>query len=44
MAERRLAEILRTDFADIVIELIVSSKAAYDMWSGAVGEWAAQVF
>ncbi len=38
-AEEAFGEILRTDFAGLRDELIVSSKAGYDMWEGPYGEW-----
>ena len=38
-AETAFGEILRTDFAGLRDELIVSSKAGYDMWAGPYGEW-----
>ena len=37
-AETAFGEILRTDFAGYRDELIVSSKAGYDMWPGPYGE------
>jgi L-glyceraldehyde 3-phosphate reductase len=38
-AEEAFGEILRTDFAGLRDELIVSSKAGYEMWPGPYGEW-----
>ena len=38
-AEEAFGEILKTDFADYRDELIISSKAGYDMWPGPYGEW-----
>lgn len=38
-AETAFGEILRTDFAGYRDELIISSKAGYDMWPGPYGEW-----
>lgn len=38
-AERAFGEILRTDFAGYRDELIVSTKAGYEMWPGPYGEW-----
>jgi L-glyceraldehyde 3-phosphate reductase len=38
-AEEAFGEILRTDFRGYRDELIVSSKAGYDMWPGPYGEW-----
>ncbi len=38
-AETNFGEILRTDFAGLRDELIISSKAGYLMWDGPYGEW-----
>ena len=38
-AETAFGDILRTDFAGLRDELIISSKAGYDMWPGPYGEW-----
>lgn len=38
-AETAFGEILRTDFAGLRDELVISSKAGYDMWPGPYGEW-----
>ncbi len=38
-AEEAFGEILRTDLAGHRDELIISSKAGYDMWPGPYGEW-----
>ncbi len=38
-AEEAFGEILRTDFANLRDELIISSKAGYSMWNGPYGEW-----
>ncbi|MEM9522785.1 MAG: L-glyceraldehyde 3-phosphate reductase [Pseudomonadota bacterium] len=38
-AEMAFGEILRTDFAGLRDELIISSKAGYNMWPGPYGEW-----
>lgn len=38
-AETAFGEILRTDFAGYRDELIISSKAGYEMWDGPYGEW-----
>ncbi|MEM6658392.1 MAG: L-glyceraldehyde 3-phosphate reductase [Pseudomonadota bacterium] len=38
-AEQAFGEILKTDFAAYRDELIISSKAGYDMWQGPYGEW-----
>jgi L-glyceraldehyde 3-phosphate reductase len=37
-AEERFGEILRTDFASVRDELIVSTKAGYSMWPGPYGD------
>lgn len=38
-AETAFGEILRTDFASHRDELIISTKAGYEMWPGPYGEW-----
>jgi L-glyceraldehyde 3-phosphate reductase len=38
-AEEAFGDILRTDFAGHRDELIISSKAGYNMWQGPYGEW-----
>jgi L-glyceraldehyde 3-phosphate reductase len=38
-AEEAFGEILRTDFAGLRDELVISSKAGYGMWAGPYGEW-----
>ena len=38
-AEEAFGEILRSDFAGYRDQLIISSKAGYDMWPGPYGEW-----
>ena len=38
-AESAFGKILATDFAGYRDELIISSKAGYDMWPGPYGEW-----
>ncbi len=38
-AEIAFGEILKTDFAGLRDELIISSKAGYLMWDGPYGEW-----
>jgi L-glyceraldehyde 3-phosphate reductase len=38
-AELAFGEILRSDFRGLRDELIISSKAGYDMWPGPYGEW-----
>lgn len=43
-AETAFGEILRTDFAGLRDELIISSKAGYDMWAGPYGEWGSRKY
>ncbi|MBM9593382.1 L-glyceraldehyde 3-phosphate reductase [Roseitranquillus sediminis] len=43
-AEEAFGEILRTDLAGYRDELIVSSKAGYDMWPGPYGEWGSRKY
>jgi L-glyceraldehyde 3-phosphate reductase len=43
-AELAFGEILRTDFAGHRDELIISSKAGYDMWPGPYGEWGSRKY
>jgi L-glyceraldehyde 3-phosphate reductase len=43
-AETAFGEILRTDFASLRDELIISSKAGYDMWPGPYGEWGSRKY
>lgn len=43
-AETAFGEILRTDFADLRDQLIISSKAGYDMWPGPYGEWGSRKY
>ncbi len=38
-AEKSFGRILREDFAPYRDELIISTKAGYDMWPGPYGEW-----
>ena len=38
-AEEAFGQILKQDFAGYRDELIISSKAGYDMWPGPYGEW-----
>ncbi len=38
-SETAFGEILRTDFAGLRDEMIISSKAGYQMWPGPYGEW-----
>ena len=43
-AEAAFGEILRTDFRHYRDELIISSKAGYDMWPGPYGEWGSRKY
>ncbi|BCH28678.1 glyceraldehyde 3-phosphate reductase [Mesorhizobium sp. L-8-10] len=43
-AEEAFGEILRTDFAGYRDELIISTKAGYEMWAGPYGEWGSRKY
>lgn len=43
-AEEAFGEIMRTDFAPYRDELIISSKAGYNMWPGPYGEWGSRKY
>jgi L-glyceraldehyde 3-phosphate reductase len=43
-AETAFGEILRTDLAGYRDELIISSKAGYNMWPGPYGEWGSRKY
>jgi L-glyceraldehyde 3-phosphate reductase len=43
-AESAIGEILKTDFHGFRDELIISSKAGYDMWPGPYGEWGSRKY
>ena len=43
-AESAFGEILKTDFHGFRDELIISSKAGYDMWPGPYGEWGSRKY
>jgi L-glyceraldehyde 3-phosphate reductase len=43
-AEVAFGEIMRTDFRDFRDELIISSKAGYNMWNGPYGEWGSRKY
>ncbi len=43
-AEEAFGDILRTDFHGFRDELIISSKAGYDMWPGPYGEWGSRKY
>jgi L-glyceraldehyde 3-phosphate reductase len=43
-AEEAFGDILKTDFAHVRDELIISSKAGYQMWNGPYGEWGSRKY
>lgn len=43
-AEINLGKILRQDFGGLRDELIISTKAGYDMWPGPYGEWGSRKY
>ncbi len=43
-AETAFGRILAEDFAGLRDELIISSKAGYDMWAGPYGEWGSRKY
>ena len=43
-AEEAFGDILKTDFQGLRDELIISSKAGYDMWPGPYGEWGSRKY
>lgn len=43
-AEKNFGRIYREDFAPYRNELIISSKAGYDMWRGPYGDWASRKY
>lgn len=43
-AEEAFGKILKTDFAGFRDELIISSKAGYNMWNGPYGEWGSRKY
>ncbi|MFI7641252.1 L-glyceraldehyde 3-phosphate reductase [Nonomuraea sp. NPDC049400] len=43
-AEKNFGRILREDFAKYRDELIISTKAGYDMWPGPYGEWGSRKY
>ena len=43
-AEEAFGDILATDFKDYRDELIISSKAGYEMWDGPYGEWGSRKY
>lgn len=43
-AERNLGQILKDDFSTYRDELIISTKAGYDMWPGPYGDWGSRKY
>lgn len=43
-AETTFGEIMRTDFANLRDEIIISTKAGYLMWPGPYGEWGSRKY
>ena len=43
-AEQVFGEVLRRDFAPYRDELVISTKAGYDMWPGPYGEWGSRKY
>ncbi len=43
-AERNFGKILKEDFAPYRDELIISTKAGYDMWDGPYGDWGSRKY
>lgn len=43
-AETNFGEILRTDLAGLRNQLVISTKAGYDMWPGPYGEWGSRKY
>lgn len=43
-AETAFGDVLRTDFSGLRDELVVSSKAGYEMWPGPYGEWGSRKY
>ncbi len=43
-AEENLGKILKQDFANYRDELVISSKAGYDMWPGPYGDWGSKKY
>ncbi|WP_417587954.1 L-glyceraldehyde 3-phosphate reductase [Pararhodobacter oceanensis] len=43
-AEEAFGQILREDFHGLRDEMIISSKAGYDMWQGPYGEWGSRKY
>jgi L-glyceraldehyde 3-phosphate reductase len=43
-AESNFGQLLREDFASLRDELVISTKAGYDMWPGPYGEWGSRKY
>ncbi|MBU3030885.1 L-glyceraldehyde 3-phosphate reductase [Paracoccus marinaquae] len=43
-AEEAFGEILRSDFSGCRDQIVISSKAGYDMWPGPYGEWGSRKY
>ncbi len=43
-AEKNFGRILAEDFAGLREELVISTKAGYDMWPGPYGEWGSRKY
>lgn len=43
-AERNFGRLLKTDFAPYRDELVISTKAGYDMWPGPYGNWGSRKY
>jgi L-glyceraldehyde 3-phosphate reductase len=43
-AEENFGRVLATDFAGLRDQLVISSKAGYDMWPGPYGEWGSRKY
>ena len=43
-AEETLGRLMATDFAGLRDELVISTKAGYDMWPGPYGEWGSRKY
>jgi L-glyceraldehyde 3-phosphate reductase len=43
-AEETFGELMRSDLADYRDELVISTKAGYDMWPGPYGEWGSRKY
>jgi L-glyceraldehyde 3-phosphate reductase len=43
-AESNFGQLLREDFSSLRDELVISTKAGYDMWAGPYGEWGSRKY